>query len=124
MKYLLLLAICPLTALADYDSQPPSEVRVEEVYTPEQRAQETLKLMEQSMQQMIELRRAHGAAAEAQPAWKETEKLWQSLVKHAAADPDMHAAVHAILAKDNALQERMGQLQKELGELNRAAAQD
>lgn len=124
MKYLFLLALCPLTALADYDSQPPSEVRVEEVYTPEQRAQETLKLMEQSMQQMIELRRAHGAAAKEQPAWQEAEKLWQSLVKHASADPDMHAAVHAILEKDTALQERLKNMQSELNALNSAAEND
>lgn len=124
MKYLFLLALCPLTAFADYDSQPPSEVRVEEVYTPEQRAQETLQLMEKCMRQMIELRRAHGAAAETQPAWQETQKLWQSLVRHASADPDMHAEVHAILEKDAVLQERMGKLQDELSELNRAAAKD
>ncbi|MGN0837398.1 MAG: hypothetical protein ACI4OS_08160 [Akkermansia sp.] len=100
------LLLSPVSA--DISSLPPGDVRPEEVYTPEQMAEQTLRSLEDALQRLSQTvdPEQHRAA----------EQCVSGLMSHICADPDLNANVHQLLKMNPDRAQRLHQLLERAGQ--------
>ena len=100
------LLLSPVSA--DISSLPPGDVRPEEVYTPEQLAEQTLRSLEDALQRLSQA---------TDPEQRRTaEQCVSGLMSHICADPDLNTSVHQLLRMNPDRAQQLHQLLERAGQ--------
>lgn len=100
------LLLSPVSA--DISSLPPGDVRPEEVYTPEQLAEQTLRSLEDALQRLSQA---------TDPEQRRTaEQCVSGLMSHICADPDLNTNVHHLLRMNPDRAQQLHQLLERAGQ--------